>query len=299
MTASPNAAAATTALVLERERWEALDAAHVARADALTATFRERRAKGENHAVEDFLFTYYPVKPTLLARWSPGVGTSLAEAEGTRLASARWFTRDDDGFVALDAAAFLSDRGGAVRFHHALLSAVENRPARFDCFGLHEWAMVYGEAEGQHRHALPLRLGEAGTDEVVASHRIQCGHIDAFRFFTDAARPLNTLQPTRESQVELDQGGCLHVGMDLVKTSIHLGPAVPGDLALDAFELARDIRVLDMRASPYDVTSYGLEPVAIETAAGKAAYVAAQRTFSDRAAEVRARLLAVTTSLLA
>ena len=29
---------------------------------------------------------------------------------------------------------------------------------------------------------------------------------------------------------------------------------VPGELMLDAFELARDIRELDMRASPYDLT---------------------------------------------
>lgn len=31
--------------------------AHEARADALTAAHRERRARGEKHAVEDFLFT--------------------------------------------------------------------------------------------------------------------------------------------------------------------------------------------------------------------------------------------------
>lgn len=31
-----------------------------------------------------------------------------------------------------------------------------------------------------------------------------------------------------------------------------LGPLVPGHLLLDAFELARDIRLLDMQAAPYD-----------------------------------------------
>ena len=58
--------------------------------------------------------------------------------------------------------------------------------------------------------------------------------------------------------------------MDVYKWATKLGPVVPGDLLLDCFELARDIRTLDMRASPYDVTTYGLEPVAIETPEGKA-----------------------------
>ena len=63
--------------------------------------------------------------------------------------------------------------------------------------------------------------------------------------------------------------------MDVYKWATKLGPVVPGDLLLDCFELARDIRTLDMRASPYDVTSYDLEPIAIETAEGKASTCAA------------------------
>ena len=47
-----------------------------------------------------------------------------------------------------------------------------------------------------------------------------------------------------------------------------------------------------MRASPYDVSSFGLEPVAIETPAGKAAYVAAQRLWSTRAAVLSGLVLA-------
>jgi hypothetical protein len=68
---------------------------------------------------------------------------------------------------------------------------------------------------------------------------------------------------------------------------------VPGELLLDAFALAHDIRVLDMRASPYDLADQGFAPVRIETPAGKAEYVAAQRRFADRAAGLRARLLSV------
>jgi hypothetical protein len=68
---------------------------------------------------------------------------------------------------------------------------------------------------------------------------------------------------------------------------------VPGDLALDCFELARDVRLLDMRASPYDLSAYGHAPVAIETPEGKAEYVQGQRGFAVRAADLRERLLAI------
>ncbi len=87
--------------------------------------------------------------------------------------------------------------------------------------------------------------------------------------------------------------------MDLYKHAFRLTPMVPSELVADCFELARDIRVLDMRASPYDLADLGFEPVPIETAAGKAAYVAAQRGFAERGAPLRARLVAEGERLLA
>jgi hypothetical protein len=85
--------------------------------------------------------------------------------------------------------------------------------------------------------------------------------------------------------------------MDLYKWAYKLGPLVPGELLLDCFELARDIRELDMRASPYDLSALGYEPVRIETIEGKVEYVAAQRGFSERAAPLRERLLEVCRSI--
>nr|WP_245867218.1 3-methyladenine DNA glycosylase [Serinibacter salmoneus] len=283
---------------MDRATWSALARDHAQAARDLTAAHRERRATGEKHAVEDFLFTYYPLRPAALERWSPGAGVALADAAGSAFEGARYFAMTPDGAAHLDTSAFLAQRGAAVRFHAELLRAVAGRAPRFDCFGLHEWAMVYREPAGGHRHDLPLRLGEAATDEVVETHKIVCTHIDAYRFFTPPAEPLNAYRPTRETQVAMDQGGCLHVGMDLMKPVIHLGPAIPGALALQAFVLARDIRELDMRASPYDVSRFGLSPVAIETPEGKAAYVAAQRDLSRRAEPIRAALLAVCEDLL-
>jgi hypothetical protein len=152
--------------------------------------------------------------------------------------------------------------------------------------------MVYRQAPDEVRHAAwPLRLGPTGTDEVVDGLQIRCTHFDAFRFYTPPARSLNLLQPTREGQVALEQPGCLHAGMDLYKLCMKLAPAVPGGLTLDCFDLAREIRELDMRASPYDLSALGYPPVAIETAQGRAEYAAAQRDFAARGQGLRERLL--------
>ncbi len=237
------------------------------------------------------MFEYYPAKPAALRVWHPGAGVALAPGSTpTPLADRRWYATDEHGVVRLDVDAFLADRGDTVRFVVALLSATAARPAATGCFGLHEWAMVY--RQDRHRHTLPLRLGQDGTDEVVERHRIRCTHFDAFRFFTPDAVPLNTLQPTRETQVATDQPGCLHAAMDCYKWALKLGPLVPGDLLLDCFELAMEIRCTDMAASPYDVSSYGLAPVAIETPEGKAEYVRRQRDYAARSNALRARLLA-------
>ena len=199
--------------------------------------------------------------------------------------------RTDGGVVSLDVQQFLEDRRDTVAFVGELLTATAARPPHLGCFGLHEWAMVYRDPD--RRHDVPLRLGQAGTDAVVEAHPVACSHFDAFRFFTPEARPRNRVQPTRETQVALEQPGCLHAAMDLHKWAQKLGPAVPGELALDCFELARDVRTLDMRASPYDLTTLGLQPVAVETPQGKAEYVAQQRGFAQRSSVLRQRLLEV------
>lgn len=71
-----------------------------------------------------------------------------------------------------------------------------------------------------------------------------------------------------------------------------LSPLVPSELVADCFALAREIRTLDMRASPYDLADLGYPPVRVETPEGRAEYAAAQRGFAERAAPLRARLLA-------
>ncbi|MEV2277536.1 3-methyladenine DNA glycosylase [Nocardiopsis sp. NPDC049922] len=284
---------------LAEHEWRGRALRHERRVDALLADHLRRRAEGERHPVEDFLFTYYNLKPSQMRRWHPGVGTVLLGPAARARLEERFYTEvpGTGGAVGLDVDGFRAARR-VVDFVERLLSAVAERPAHLGCFGLHEWAMVYRTDEVRHGQ-VPLRLGREGTDRVVESHRIRCSHFDAFRFFTEPARPLNTLQPSRDAQVELDQPGCLHANMDLYKWAYKLAPAVPSELLVDCFELSRDIRVLDMRASPYDLLAWGYAPVRIETADGKAEYMAAQQGFAERGAALRRRLLDVCAALRA
>ena len=274
---------------LTQDQWRPLEAAHQARVDAVTAAHLRRRKGARTHPVDDFLFTYYMFSPAQLRRWHPGPGIELEGADER----AGWtFYRSAGGAAAVDLPAFMAARRDTVGFVRELLSATTERPAQLGCFGLHEWAMVYRQSAGQRRHVdWPLRLGQAGTDEVVQSHQIRCSHFDAFRFFTESAIPLNTLSPTRDSQVAMEQPGCLHGSMDLYKWCYKLSPAISSDLTADCFDLAREVRTLDMRAAPYDLRALGYDPVPIETPDGKAAYVDAQRDFTQRAHLLRLRII--------
>lgn len=269
---------------------------HQRRVEQYTQGFLARRHAGKRHPVEDFLFTYYSHSPGQLARWHPGVGRVLDGAGSSEQAKWKFYTTvedgTDDGGVTLDVGRFRQERDSMIGFARRLLSATVARPAQLGCFGLHEWAMVHGLRPGQQRHeALPLRLSQAETDAVVERERLVCSHIDAFRFFTPSAAPRNATQPTRATQEANDNPACLHVGMDLYKWAMKLSPLVPSSLVLDCFEHARETRVLDMEASPYDVRPLGYGVVPIETPAGKAEYVRRQRALADRAEQLRGRIL--------
>lgn len=250
--------------------------------------FLERRRTGASHPVDDFLFTYYSYRPAHLRRWHPGYGVVLAQAD--EYAHVKGY-RVEHGCARVAPEVLLARRG-LLADTLRLLRATERRPAQFGCYGLHEWAMVYRMGPEDVRHAAwPLRLGPTGTDRVVDTHRVACSHYDAFRFFTPAARGRNLLQPGRDDRPDFEQPGCLHAGMDLYKHAFRLAPLIDSDLIADCFELARDIRALDMRASPYDLAALGYEPVAIETPEGKLRYTTEQRHFSERAAPLRGRLI--------
>jgi hypothetical protein len=285
-------------IVLPEPEWLARQAAHEDRARQWTLPHQQRKARGEKHPVLDFLFTYYSQRPARLVRWTPGLGVVLAGDAARSFLDRPGFVETDEG-VTVDPV-LPPARATTAGFIQRLLAATASRPPQLGCFGLHEWAMVYrlGQDDVRH-HDWPLRLGPTGTDAVVEGLTVRCGHFDAFRFFTPDAVPRNTIHPTRASQPELEQPGCLHANMDLFKWAYKLDPYVPAELVADCFALALRVRELDMRASPYDLRPLGYQPVPIETPQGRAEYARQQAEFARDAAPLRARLLAVCADLLA
>jgi hypothetical protein len=281
--------------VLPPAAWRGRRAAHEGRVDEWLAAHLHRRRAGGRHPVEDFLFTYYSFRPAQLRRWHPGAGVVLAGADPAELG--REYAATPGGAV-LDATHLLARRADSIARIERILAATASRPAHLGCFGMHEWAMVYRQTQAEVRHReWPLRLSQQATAEVVEATRIRCSHFDAYRFFTAPARPLNLLRPTREAQAANEQPGCLHANMDLYRWAYKLSPLVPGELVADCFALARDIRALDMRASPYDLADLGYPPVRVETPEGRAEYAAGQRAFAERATPLRRRLLTAVSRL--
>jgi hypothetical protein len=273
--------------VLDEAAWHARRAAHEARVDAWVSPHRQRQQHAVKHPVEDFLFTYYSFRPARLRRWHPGAGVVLAGA----IDYGPNYRNTPDG-ATVDIDGLLPRRREFLAWTRDLLANTADRPGHYGCFGMHEWAMVYRQTQDEVRHnAWPLRLSPERTAAVVEERGVRCSHFDAFRFFTPPARPLNVLQPTRASQPALEQPGCLHANMDLYKWAYKLLPLIPSELVADCFALAREIRTLDMRASPYDLAALGYPPIRVETAEGRADYVQNQREFAGRAAVLRGRLV--------
>jgi hypothetical protein len=274
-------------LVLHEHDWTARERTHHKRVDDFCAAHRRRAEVGEAHPVWDFLFTYYRLRPRQLRIWHPGFGVALGGEAAERYLDRSGYGRGRHGVTVTRE--HLLARADTVRFIARLLGATASRQARLNCFGLHEWAMVYRSPTVRHGQ-VPLRLGPAGTDAVVESIPLRCSHFDAYRFFTEPATRRNAEVLTRDSQVVTEQPGCVHAAMDLYKWAFKLGALVESELVMVCLKLAADARALDMRASPYDLRDYGFEPIAVETPAGRAEYVRAQQCIAERAAPLRAIL---------
>lgn len=283
--------------ILDADQWWPLVTAHKHGASERTRSRETRMRRGQPDAMEDFLYEYYPVRPQRFAKWYPGVDDDgpiklriphddpAALAWWEERAAQPWHEVNDD-VVALSTDYF-AHRSKGLEFQAKLQRSLLNRPASFGCLGWHEWAMVYKEDEAERRHALPLRLGQEETDRIVEGATIRCTHLDAFQFFTPEARPLNAVTPTYETVEAMDQPGCIHASMDLLRVCVQFQPMIPGDLAIAAFDLALRARRVDMAASPYDATAIGIDPIKIETTDGKSEYIRRQQDLAGQARELR------------
>ncbi len=272
---------------LAEGEWRSRAAAHGRRVAPWVTERLARRAADRSDPVDDFLWQYYSLRPAQLAQWHPGLGTVLAGAPP--VAGRHPYRRVDGGWTAVAD----PDHPGWRRVLRALpiLRATASRPVRPRCFGMHEWAMVYGSAPDDVRHAqVPLRLPPARIQQVVAEVGLRCTHFDAYRFFTPSAaarqRPL-----TRQAQASDEQPACLHAGMDLYRYAYEAQAYVGSDLVADCFEHARAARSLDMAASPYDLTGRGLAAIPMELPEGRREYVRQQEALAARAQGLRAQLI--------
>lgn len=256
------------------------------------------------HPVWNFLFVYFQFPRKLLLHWSPGVGRHLSGVspeEEILWMKRGWVTDADGSCGCMDARLCKKGPRKMLRLAADVMRAAAVRPPHLNCFGLHEWAMLHAPSSTSNvscHQDLPLRLSQMEINAVVEDMKISCTHFDAFRFFSPSAVPMNTVKPTPSRQLMplLEQPGCVHSSMDLFKYCVWLWPYVRAEVLADALELAIAARVLDMRASPYDLSEFDgdgfhLTPVRIETASGRQEYQEEQARLAARAAPIRWRVL--------
>ena len=284
---------------LSEHTWTRLAAEHAARAQRFVEPHRIRRARSERHPVLDFLFDYYRYSSQKLTEWHPPHGVAMEDSTAARERfGARWY-RATGGVLRRISVSKMPKVERRLAWTKDLLLGTQERTPWLGCFGVHEWAMVYGGQRVRHAAVAQLRLPQADVDAFVESQPIRCTHFDAFRFFADEAKPLNRLQPSLDGRASLEQPGCIHANMDLYKWAYKSMPWIGSELLWDTFELAVELRELDMRASPYDLRSWGYDPIPVETRAGQSVFRTRQEEYADRARELRGRLIASLTQVLA
>ncbi len=284
--------------VLTTAEWRARASMHRERVQRWTRPHRERHARKEAHPVYDFLFQYYSYSTGKLEAWHPKPNEVLIDSAEASERFAGPEYRAHGGVIERDASAICArDRERLASLVH-VLSGTRERPANFACFGMHEWAMVFGGHHVRHADVAPLRIPQHEVDAFVTSRAMTCTHFDAFRFFAPDAKPLNRVQLVPSSRHEREQPGCIHANMDLYRWAYTAMPWIGSDLLVQCFELAVELRVLDMQATPYDLRALGFEPVCVETAEGSEEYQRRQRELSARASVLRDALVDVVGAVL-
>jgi hypothetical protein len=191
-------------------------------------------------------------------------------------------------------------------YRSILTSTLQAEPI-LHCHGLHEWAMQYypegspPPPSGKYQSHMSLRVSREVINQAVERRGVSCTHIDALRFFAPAAGPLNHHGSSleRTDQLRLEQPACVHAHMDLLKIALKLRPFCDALLIQRVLEVALESRRLDVAASPYDVTDYGVDVIPIETKKGRAEYRAQQTELMAKAEPIRRDLLRAYETVLA
>ena len=283
---------------LPHQEWTARREAHFAKAQLHTAPTRKRLSRGEPHPVYDFLVRYYRLSLGRLETWQPSWEMTLALPPDEPSPFPEKHYRVDGETLSLNPYVLSEKEQKRLKHIAHLLRCTQSRPANFACHGLHEWAMVYRGAEIRHRETVPLRLSQNEINALVESRPLCCTHFDAFRFFSPEAQPLNKTQPDLWSREENEQPGCIHANMDLYKWAYKSMPWVGSDLLWECFLFALKAREIDMRASPYDLSSYEYNAIPVETPEGRKEYEEEQRALTETAKPLRQELIESLDNLL-
>jgi hypothetical protein len=273
---------------LESAEWRQQQTNHREQISELIDNYLERRSHQQKDPVMDFLFEYYAFRPSYLKSWSPGLGVLLIDGS-----SHNW--RFDEmesiyGNCFLNISHFDQDRISSLKWILDVLTKSASSEPSFGCFGMHEWAMVYKADQVRHDY-LSLRMDKDKLADFVESRPLVCTHFDAFRFFTDEAKPHNKHELNRDKFADMEQPGCLHTNMDLYKWAFKMYPWISSNTIRRAFELAVETRYVDMKASPYDLRERGLEPIKIETDEGRKEYIQKQRAIFEKSQPIRQQLI--------
>lgn len=174
--------------------------------------------KDPRHPLYNFIFKYYfSMSPKCLTHYSPGMNVLLLDAHdgrsGAPLAQSSWgdpYLPVAKGYVWDPAElAVTAPKRKAMAHVLQLLQSIDKKPPSLRCYGLHEWAMVYTD-ETSHEdiaasssklskfQTLPLRVSSEDIRRVLwpdpaSPPLLRCTHFDAFRFFTEDGRVLNTV----------------------------------------------------------------------------------------------------------
>lgn len=269
--------------------WKRLQTDHRNRVSKKIDDYLDQRQHQQKDPVMDFLFEYYAFRPSHLKRWSPGFGVLLQGGPDTNYPELSELTCSTEG-VFLNPDFFPDDRKSSLHWMLGLLEHSREKRPSFGCFGMHEWAMVYRRDKIRHSQ-VPLRMEQEELAEFVESRPLVCTHYDAFRFFSEPAKPLNKYKLSRDIFSESEQPGCIHTNMDLYKWAFKGYPWISSEVIWKAFELAVEARFIDMQASPYDFRERGLEPIKIETEGGRLKYLEKQKAIYNKGVPVREHLI--------
>mmetsp|Transcript_7416 Transcript_7416/g.21601 ORF Transcript_7416/g.21601 Transcript_7416/m.21601 type:complete len:435 (-) Transcript_7416:190-1494(-) len=180
---------------LDEKDWEARRAAFEARLEPVLAQ------RSTDHPIFNFVWKYYMLKPRQLLRWSPGSLVLLEgfDANANTTASGRSYYKDgwrpagDGGYY--DPRLVKPAKVPRLAWAREVLASSARRPPLLNCYGLHEWAMLYAPPDGlavndvSVHQRLPLRLSQAELNAAVEARPLRCTHADAVRFFAAEALP--------------------------------------------------------------------------------------------------------------